>query len=121
MERPKFWKASLAAMADGEEIANMLRPSMAGKRCRVGFQDTDGVRHQTEVEAESLYEAAALGLKALKTSDWIDVIGPGTRIDSGDAAAGRAFHDVRAAAALAQRRRRQSGGRCPQETIERTF
>ena len=27
-----------------------------------------------------MYEAAVLGLKALKRSDWADVIGPGTRI-----------------------------------------
>ena len=27
-----------------------------------------------------MYEAAVLGLKALKRSTWIDVIGPGTRI-----------------------------------------
>jgi hypothetical protein len=54
---------------------------MAAKRCRVSFRDVDGIRHQAEVQADTLYEAAALGLKALKKSDWIDVIGPGTRID----------------------------------------
>jgi hypothetical protein len=27
-----------------------------------------------------MYEAAAMGLKALKRSDWIEVIAPGTRI-----------------------------------------
>jgi len=54
---------------------------MAAKTCRVSFKDIDGIRHQAEVQADTLYEAAALGLKALKKSDWIDVIGPGTRID----------------------------------------
>jgi hypothetical protein len=54
---------------------------MAAKACRVSFRDVDGIRHQAEVQADTLYEAAALGLKALKKSDWIDVIGPGTRID----------------------------------------
>jgi hypothetical protein len=54
---------------------------MPAKTCRVSFKDIDGIRHQAEVQADSLYEAAALGLKALKRSDWIDVIGPGTRID----------------------------------------
>ena len=36
--------------------------------------------HAVEVQADSMYEAAVLGLKALKRSTWIDVIGPGTRI-----------------------------------------
>ena len=53
---------------------------MAGKTCRVSFKDADGIGHAVEVQAESMYEAACLGLKALKQSDWIDSIGPGTRI-----------------------------------------
>ena len=54
---------------------------MAGKTCRVSFRGSDGIRYGVEVQAESMYEAAALGLKALRRSDWIDVIGAGTRID----------------------------------------
>src|SRR5215217_7937726 len=54
---------------------------MPPKTCRVSFKDLDGIRHAAVVNADSLYEAAVLGLKALKRSDWIDVIGPGTRID----------------------------------------
>ena len=54
---------------------------VSAKTCRVSFKDVDGICHQAGVHADSLYEAAALGLKALKKSDWIDVIGPGTRID----------------------------------------
>ncbi len=54
---------------------------MAGKTCRVSFRGADGIRHAVEVQAESVYEAAALGLKVLRRSDWIDVIGAGTRID----------------------------------------
>lgn len=50
------------------------------KTCRVSFKDLDGIVHAVEVEAETMYEAAVLGLKALKRSDWIEVIGPGTRI-----------------------------------------
>jgi len=53
---------------------------MAVKTCRVSFKDADGLVHAVEVTADSMYEAAVLGLKALKRSDWIDVIGPGTRI-----------------------------------------
>jgi len=54
---------------------------MPGKTCRVSFKDFAGIRHSAEVEAQSMYEAAVLGLKALKRSEWIDAIGPGTRID----------------------------------------
>ena len=54
---------------------------MAAKACRVSFKDVSGVRHAVEVQADSLYEAAVLGLRALKRSDWIDQVGVGTRID----------------------------------------
>lgn len=50
------------------------------KTCRVSFKDLDGIVHAAEVQADTMYEAAVLGLKALKRSDWIEVIGPGTRI-----------------------------------------
>ena len=50
------------------------------KTCRVSFKDLDGIGHAVEVQADTMYEAAVLGLKALKRSDWIEVIGPGTRI-----------------------------------------
>jgi len=54
---------------------------MAGKTCRVSFRDGDGVRHSVDVEAETLYEAAALALKRFKKSEWIGDVGAGTRID----------------------------------------
>ena len=53
---------------------------MPGKTCRVMFKDADGVMHAVEVSAAAMYEAAVLELKALKRSDWIELIGPGTRI-----------------------------------------
>jgi len=34
-----------------------------------------------EVTAESLYEAAALALSTLRRQDWVDPIGPGTRLE----------------------------------------
>ena len=34
--------------------------------CIVSFLDLDGVRHSVEVQADSLYEAAVLGLVAFK-------------------------------------------------------
>ena len=50
------------------------------KACRVSFRDLEGMVHSTEVQAETMYEAAVLALKALKRSDWIELIGPATRI-----------------------------------------
>jgi hypothetical protein len=54
---------------------------MATKTCRVSFKDLDGIRHSAEVQAETLYEAAVRGLKALKKSEWMETVGAGTRID----------------------------------------
>lgn len=54
---------------------------MIAKACRVSFTDLDGVRHGVEVTADSLYEAAVLGLKALKKSAWVEAVGPGTRLE----------------------------------------
>lgn len=36
---------------------------MAAARCRVSFEDTEGVTHAALVQAESLYEAVALAVK----------------------------------------------------------
>jgi hypothetical protein len=40
-----------------------------------------GVRHAVEVTAESVYEAAALGVSALRNSGWADAIAPGTELE----------------------------------------
>ncbi len=40
------------------------------KRCIISFRDTDGVEHVAEVLAESVFEAAALGLKKFRRSGW---------------------------------------------------
>ena len=53
---------------------------MAAKTCRVSFTDADGGAHTFHVQAQSLYEAAVLGLRALGRPDWIEIIGPYTRI-----------------------------------------
>ncbi len=37
--------------------------------CIVSYLDTEGLRHTVEVEAESLYEAAALAVRAFKQHD----------------------------------------------------
>ena len=66
----------------GEHMANVLRwPAVALRTCTVSFTGPSGVRHSVEVTAESIYEAAALGVKALKNSGWADAIAPGTELD----------------------------------------
>ena len=54
---------------------------MTGKTCRVAFTDLAGIRHRVEIQADSLYEAAVVGLKALKKAEWIDAVGPATRLE----------------------------------------
>jgi hypothetical protein len=48
--------------------------------CEVGFTAATGVSHSVRVEAESLYEAAAMGLARLKKDGWIEGLGPGSRL-----------------------------------------
>ena len=40
--------------------------------CRVSYQDSDGIRHSVEVTAETLYEAAVLGMTTLRAAGWMD-------------------------------------------------
>jgi hypothetical protein len=49
--------------------------------CTVSFPGPSGVRHSVEVTAESIYEAAALGVTALKSDGWADAIAPGTELE----------------------------------------
>src|SRR4051812_36156561 len=44
------------------------------RACTVSFEDRRGVRHSVEVEAESLYEAAVLGVRRLNQDPWIEPI-----------------------------------------------
>lgn len=50
---------------------------MAGRSCRVSIKDMDGVKHTVEVTAETLYEAVALGLVAVRGNDWVMGIAQG--------------------------------------------
>jgi hypothetical protein len=42
----------------------------------VSFQDTNRIAHSVEVTAESLFEAAALAIKAFRAAEWMES-GPG--------------------------------------------
>jgi hypothetical protein len=50
------------------------------RSCSVSFRDAAGVRHTAEVTAESLYEAAVLGMRAI-SEQWAQEPGIGTRLD----------------------------------------
>ena len=51
----------------GEYDSLLLVPEI--RSCRVSYQDPDGIRHSVEVTAETLYEAAVLGIKALQLAN----------------------------------------------------
>jgi hypothetical protein len=43
---------------------------MSIRSCRVTIQDLEGITHTVDVTAESLYEAVAQGLAALRDREW---------------------------------------------------
>lgn len=51
------------------------------RTCTVSFKSPSGIAHSVEVQAESLYEAAALGLGLLRKDGWIEGLGPATRLE----------------------------------------
>ena len=58
-----------------------ILPFVALRPCIVSFKDMRGVRHAAEVEAESLYEAAVLGVRRLNEDPWLEKIGPATILE----------------------------------------
>jgi hypothetical protein len=63
-------------------MANMVRCRPVPLRvCTVSFKSATGISHSVDVEAETLYEAAGLGLARLKNDGWIEGLGPGTRLE----------------------------------------
>jgi hypothetical protein len=50
---------------------------MAVRACKVTIQDMEGVTHTVTVTAETLYEAVALGMASIRTSDWATGIARG--------------------------------------------
>ena len=49
--------------------------------CAVSLVDERGIRHTVEVQAESLFEAAVLGVRTFKGDPWIEDVGPATVLD----------------------------------------
>ena len=54
---------------------------MPPRSCVVSFSDSRRVKHSVEVTAESLFEAAALGLSLFRTHEWVEPPGPATRLE----------------------------------------
>jgi hypothetical protein len=54
---------------------------VAPRTCTVSFIGPPEVRHSVDVTAESVYEAAALGISALKESEWAGVMSLGTELE----------------------------------------
>lgn len=54
---------------------------MAARTCLVTVTDMRGIKHVAEVTADTLFEAAVLGLAALKSDEWNGEIGPSTRLE----------------------------------------
>jgi hypothetical protein len=50
------------------------------RSCAVSFVAPTGVRHSVDVQAESLYEAAILGVSLLRRDGWVEPIAPGTEV-----------------------------------------
>ncbi|MEO8661360.1 MAG: hypothetical protein ABI693_23010 [Bryobacteraceae bacterium] len=51
-------------------------------QCEVSFTDASGVRHSVQITAESLYEAAVLGVNALRSNEFLgDALAPAAILD----------------------------------------
>ena len=65
----------------GEQNTDMRSCQRVSLRsCTVSFTGPSGVVHTVEVVAESLYEAAVLGLNVLKRDGWVEAVAPGTTL-----------------------------------------
>ena len=61
----------------GEDKAKLYNSLVGLSRCRVSYQDMDGLEHSVEVDAETLYEAVALAVAEFR-QDQINESSPGT-------------------------------------------
>lgn len=84
-QRQKLRKAGASSVQHlaGEHTAKTVisSPKMPVRTCVVSFVDARGIRHGTDVEAESLFEAAVIGITRLNHDPWIERIGPATQLE----------------------------------------
>ena len=66
---------SFAAWRITGESANVV--PMPVRSYKVTTEDMNGVSHTVEVTAETLFEAVALGMAAIRTDDWVTGIAQG--------------------------------------------
>ena len=73
----RFEVIPTTAMRTNSEDGRVHR--MPLRLCSVGFKSATGISHSVDVEAETLYEAAAVGLARLKKMDglkaWVQELG----------------------------------------------
>ena len=53
---------------------------MAVRTCVAIAKDLQGIEHSVQVTAETLYEAVALALRALRQNSWVDEIAGGFNV-----------------------------------------
>jgi hypothetical protein len=55
---------------------------VALRTCTVSFTDARGIRHSAQVQAETLFEGALLGLEILRRDGWVeDQVGASTKLE----------------------------------------
>jgi hypothetical protein len=54
---------------------------VAERTCTVSFTDPRGIKHSVDVTADSLFEAAVLGVKILRAGEWNDPPGQTTMLE----------------------------------------
>jgi hypothetical protein len=83
----------------GEQKANTVTISdVPNRSCRVSVTDLEGIEHTAHVTADTLYEAVARGLKAIKSSAWAGEIPEGITTVTVCAAQPEVEHHVKVAA-----------------------
>ena len=56
-------------------------PAVPLRACTVSFIGPTGIRHSVELQAETLYEAAALGRSLLRKAEWGEAMAQGTQLE----------------------------------------
>ncbi len=68
---------------------------MTLRTCIVSVTDLEGVQHNVSVTAETVYEAVALGLAAMRQDEWVGGIGDGLTTVSVVAKQPSVRHEIR--------------------------
>ena len=68
---------------------------MRVRSCRVTIRDMEGVTHNVEVTAATLYEAVAQGLAVIRGGEWVAGVAQGLNVVKVSVADVRVEHEVR--------------------------